>query len=82
MSIQNILASFASVKISTLARLVDPSASLDDFEQRLTRLMMDGHLPQFRIDGEYVVRDNPDVDLGDISLDILNNVVSSSLPAS
>jgi hypothetical protein len=81
-SIQNILSSFASVKISTLASIVEPSISGNAFEQRITRLMMDGQLPQFRIDGEYIVRDSTDVDVGDISIQILNNLVLSSLSES
>jgi hypothetical protein len=81
-SIQNILSSFASVKISTLASIVDPSISEHELEQRIARLIMDGQLPQFRIDGEYIVRDSPQVDVGDISIQILNNVVLSSLPES
>jgi hypothetical protein len=80
--IQNILSSFASVKISTLASIVDPSISEHELEQRIARLIMDGQLPQFRIDGEYIVRDSPQVDVGDISIHILNNVVLSSLPES
>lgn len=78
MSIPSLLENFVSVKIETLARMVDPTISSDELESKVARLVSEGQLAGFRIDGEYIVRENPDLDLGEIAIRILNNVVNTS----
>jgi hypothetical protein len=79
MSITQILENFVSVKIETLSHLVSPQIPLGELEAIVARLVSDNQLRGFRIDGEYIVRDNPDIDPGDVAIRMLNNVVSSSV---
>ena len=55
-----------------------PSVSPAELETKIARLISEEQLVGFRIHGEYIVRENPDVDIGEIAISILNNVVSSS----
>jgi len=79
MSLSQVLENFVSVKIETLSQMVSPQVPPDELEAIVARLVSDNQLRGFRIDGEYIVRDNPDVDPGDIAIRMLNNVVSSSV---
>jgi len=78
MSISQILEHFVSVKIDTLAEMISPVMSSDELESKVARLITEGQLVGFRIDNEYIVRENHELDMGEIAIKVLNNVVTNS----
>ena len=76
-SVLQILENFDSVKIQTLAELVGQESG-DQLEPIIARMIIEGQLTGFIIDGEYIVREVPDVDRSEIGLRVLDHVVTYS----
>ena len=76
-SVLKILENFDSVKIQTLAELAGQESG-DQLEPIIARMIIEGQLTGFIIDGEYIVREVPDVDRSEIGLRVLDHVVTYS----
>lgn len=76
-SVLKILENFDSVKIQTLAELVGQESG-DQLEPIIARMIIEGQLTGFILDGEYIVRDIQDVDRSEIGMRVLDHVVTYS----